>query len=68
MDVFGQKDKQNVRCILFGVACDVPAGRKSCGCLGHSGTLGYTRCLKSFPGGVGCKDYSGLIGHTGNRG
>ena len=26
MNVYGQKDKQIVRCILFGVACDLPAG------------------------------------------
>ncbi len=47
MDVYGQKDKQS---ILFGVACDLPAGRKSCGLLGHSAAHGCSRCLKTFPG------------------
>lgn len=60
MNVYGQKDNQTVRCILFGVACDLPAGRKSCGFLGHSARHGCTRCLISFPGSVGSMDYSGF--------
>ena len=49
-----------VRCALLCVACDVPAERKVCGFLGHSARLGCSKCLKEFPGPVGCKDYSGF--------
>ena len=36
------------RCALLGVSCDIPAGRKVCGFLGHSANLGCTRCLQNF--------------------
>ena len=49
-----------VRCALLCIACDVPASRKVCGFLGHSATLGCSKCLKKFPGKVGEKDYSGF--------
>ena len=49
-----------VRCVLLCVACDIPALRKVCGFLGHSATLGCSKCLKAFPGQVGQKDYSGF--------
>ena len=42
------------------VACDIPAGRKICGFLGHNARLGCSRCLKEFLGGIGSKDYSGF--------
>lgn len=42
------------------IACDIPAGRKICGFLGHTARLGCTKCLKEFTGGVGAKDYSGF--------
>jgi len=42
------------------VTCDLPAGRKVCGFLSHSATLGCSKCLKEFPGAVGNKDYSGF--------
>ena len=45
---------------LLCVACDIPASRKVCGFLGHSATLGCSKCLKQFPGQVGQKDYSGF--------
>lgn len=48
-----------VRGAVLCVACDIPAGRKTCGFLGHTAKLGCTRCLKVFPGPVGSKDYSG---------
>ena len=60
MDVHGSNTKQKVQCILFGVACDLPAGRKCCGFLGHSANHACTRCLKLFPGEVGAKDFSGF--------
>lgn len=49
-----------VRCALLCIACDIPASRKVCGLLGHSATLGCSKCLKHFPGSVGQKDYSGF--------
>ena len=60
MHVFGEQQQQNIKCIVLGVACDLPAGRNFCGFLAYSATLGCTLCLKSFPGSVGCKDYSGF--------
>ena len=52
--------KKKIRCALLCVACDLPAGRKVCGFLGHSARLGCSRCLKVFPGMVGSIDYSGF--------
>ena len=45
---------------LMCVACDIPAARKLCGFKGHNANLGCSRCAKEFPGGFGCKDYSGF--------
>ena len=39
---------KTVRCILLGVACDMPAGRKAAGFLSHSAHLGCTKCYKVF--------------------
>ena len=41
-----------VRAALLCVSCDLPAGSKVCGFLGHNSTLGCTRCLKKFSGTV----------------
>ena len=60
MKLYGQENEQNVRCLLVGVTCDMPAGRKVCGFLAHSALLGCCKCLKVFPGGVGEKNYSGF--------
>ena len=49
-----------IRCALLCVSCDLPAGRKACGFLGHAAHLGCSRCLKRFTGGVGNMDYSGF--------
>ena len=49
-----------VRAALLCVACDLPAGRKACGFLGHNAALGCSRCLKKFPGTVGSMNYSGF--------
>ena len=49
-----------VRCALLCVACDLPAGRKLCGFLGHSAKLGCSKCLKRFSGSVGCMNYGGF--------
>lgn len=51
---------RKVRCAILNVSCDIPAGRKVCGFLGHSASLGCSKCYKIFPGSVGCKDYSGF--------
>ena len=41
------------RSALLCCGCDLPAGRKVCGFLGHGAMLGCSKCLKEFPGGVG---------------
>ena len=60
MQIYGKCASNVVRCLLLGVACDMPASRKSCGFLSHSANLGCTKCYKVFPGRVGCKNYSGF--------
>ena len=60
MTVYGATKDCIVRAALLCLACDMPAGRKACGFLGHSATLGCSRCKKRFPGPVGNKDYSGF--------
>lgn len=42
------------------MSCDIPAGRKLCGFLGHNACLGCSKCYKIFPSSVGHKDYSGF--------
>ena len=42
------------------MSCDIPAGRKLRSFLGHSASLGCSKCYKVFPGAVGEKDYSGF--------
>ena len=49
-----------VKCALLCVACDLPAGRKTCGFLGHNASFGCSRCYKAFSGGFGSTDYSGF--------
>ena len=36
--------RKQIRCVLLCVACDLPAGRKVCGFLGHNVHLGCSRC------------------------
>ena len=52
--------KEIVQCALLCCACDLPAGRKVCGFLGHSASLGCSKCLKSFTSKVGNMKYSGF--------
>ena len=52
--------KEIVRCALLCCACDLPAGRKVCGFLSHSASLGCSKCLKSFKGSAGTMNYSGF--------
>ena len=49
-----------MRCGLLCVSCDLPAGRKVCGFLGHTARYGCSRCGKSFEGSVGQMNYSGF--------
>ena len=49
-----------MRGALLCVACDLPAGKKVAGFLGHTAKLGCSKCLKVFPGGFGSTDYSGF--------
>lgn len=50
-----------IRCALLCVGCDLPAGRKACGFLGHSANLGCSKCYSNFGTGVfGKQDYSGF--------
>ena len=60
MHVQSFSEKQLIHCALLCVACDVPASRKVCGFLGHSASLGCSKCLKQFPGKAGEQDYSGF--------
>jgi hypothetical protein len=60
MKIYPSSEVHTVRCALLGVASDIPACRKASGFLGHSATLGCSRCFKQFPGSVGNKDYSGF--------
>ena len=40
--------------------CILPAGRKVCSFLGHSATLGCSKCAKKISGTVVCMNYSGF--------
>jgi len=55
-----EKTTELVKSAVLCVTCDIPAGRKVCGILGHSANLGCSKCLKVFPGQAGNKDYSGF--------
>ena len=47
------------RCALLGVACDLPAAKKTCGFLSHSATLGCSKCYYRFFDGHGNANYGG---------
>ena len=49
-----------VRCAILCCSCDLPAGRKLCGFLGHSAHLGCSKCKKYFPSSTHGLDYSGF--------
>ena len=46
-----------VQCAILCCSCDLPAGRKLCGFLGHSAHLGCSKCFPSSTHGL---DYSGF--------
>ena len=52
--------EKKIRCVLLCISSDVPAGRKTCGFLGHGAHFGCSKCLKQFSGAVGSIDYSGF--------
>ena len=47
-----------IRCILLGVCCDLPAGRKVCGFVGHNANKGCTKCYSTFSEGFGKSNFS----------
>ena len=50
-----------VKCAIICSSCDLPAGRKLCGFLGHNARLGCSKCRKEFPSiTFGNQDYSGF--------
>ena len=44
-------------------SCDLPAGRKLCGFLGHSAHLGCSKCMKNFPSVKEAPGY--ILDHSG---
>lgn len=52
LSIHSVSGKRKVRCALLCVACDLPAGRKVCGFLGHTAKYGCSRCYKEFSGTV----------------
>ena len=55
-----QQQTKIFKCALLCVACDIPAGRKVCGFMGHNAHYGCSRCFKWFPGDFGNVDFSGF--------
>ena len=56
-------ERKVVRCAIICCSCDLPAGRKLCGFLGHSAHLGCSKCKKFFPSmgdGLDGLDHSGF--------
>ena len=60
MNVHSLTVKKKIRCALVCVACDLPAGRKTCGFLSYNARFGCSRCWKKFSGSVGSMDFSGF--------
>ena len=53
-------ERKVVRSAIICCSCDLPAGRKLCGFLGHSAHLGCSKCTKFFPSGERGLDFSGF--------
>ena len=49
-----------LRCAVLCCSCDLPAGRKLCGFLGHSAHLGCSKCKTFFPSSHHGLDHSGF--------
>ena len=52
--------RQFIKCLMIGLASDIPATRKTAGFVGHNATKACSRCLKSFPKVDNHTDYSGF--------
>ena len=57
-------ERKLVRSAVICCSCDLPAGRKLCGFLGHSAHLGCSKCIKYFPSGESGLDFSGFERET----
>ena len=64
LSVSAINERKIIRCAVICAACDLPAGRKLCGFLGHSARLECSKCKKEFVGGVSSMDYSGFNRET----
>ena len=51
-------EKITVRCVLLGVSCDLPAGRKVCGFLSYNANKACTKCNCCFSEGFGKTNFS----------
>ena len=60
VNIDGSDVTKKIKCVLLGISCDIPAGRKVCGFLSHNAHLGCSKCLKQFSGTAGNMDYSGF--------
>ena len=59
VDLPGMTIKTTIKCALLGVACDLPAARKTGGFLSYTANLGCSRCFQEFSCGFGKRnDYS----------
>ena len=65
MKVSGVSEQQTVRCLLLGVACDMPASRKASGFLGYTALLGCTKC--TFQVVLAKRITQGLIERVGQK-
>ena len=60
MQTHEHPDGVRVGAALLNAAADIPACRKLCGFLGCNAKLGCSKCLKKFPGSVGCMNFGGF--------
>ena len=56
LQVPGTTNTAVFKCALLGVACDLPAARKTCGFLSYTANLGCSRCYQSFSRGFGVRN------------
>ena len=60
MNVTDEGAMCTIKCVLLCITCDIPAGRKVCGFMGHSAKLGCSKCYKQFSGSFSSKNFSGF--------
>ena len=56
LQVPGTTNTAVFKCALLGVACDLPAARKTCGFLSYTANLACSRCYQSFSRGFGVRN------------